>query len=366
MKNLASKKLTEASVRNFMTDREKKLKKRLINLLYDDGKGHRHAKYAERLKKFDINIVPIEADPMFTAAIVFDEGIIFIGEGFLVDPNLFYQLNVLIRHELAHNLLMHQIRMMYKLGNKAFEHMGVSKLIHTLFNIIEDDEISNKKYSVEDKQIVRNMWLNGRLIGGLVTEDHRPDWIKLTVEEMYEKLSAEIDEIQQLLQSDKPYELDDKLKSDDIITKNILNTYIYTDTFSSSIIKGDLEDFINKGFKIQGGSWAKQYQEIAIAIYNNLKDANISTKELDKMLNEIAKSSPLKQVNLFNPTTNKLITTLYSPEEKYVALNILKKFKSEYDEWYQKVMKVLSKYTRNTWSFQTYQSQLKDILNIVS
>lgn len=36
-----------------------------------------------------------------------------------------------------------------------------------------DDEISNKKYTDEDKEIVRNMWLNGRLIGGLVTEDHR-------------------------------------------------------------------------------------------------------------------------------------------------------------------------------------------------
>ena len=74
MENLTSK-LTEASARHFMTDREKKLKKKLIDLLRDDGKGHRHAKYAERLKKFDINIVPLKAEPMFTAAISFDEGI---------------------------------------------------------------------------------------------------------------------------------------------------------------------------------------------------------------------------------------------------------------------------------------------------
>ena len=95
--------------RRFMTNRETTLKNKLIDLLRDDGKGHHHAAYAKRLALFDINIVPLSVDPNFTAAISFDDGIIYIGEGFLTDPNTFFQLNVILRHELAHNLMMHQI-----------------------------------------------------------------------------------------------------------------------------------------------------------------------------------------------------------------------------------------------------------------
>ena len=47
----------EAAPREVMTKREKALKKKLIALLRDDGKGHRHAKYAERLEDFIIKIV---------------------------------------------------------------------------------------------------------------------------------------------------------------------------------------------------------------------------------------------------------------------------------------------------------------------
>jgi hypothetical protein len=103
--------------RHFMTSTEKKLKNQLIKLLRDDGKGHYHAKYAERLAKFDVNIVPLKEDPHFTAAISYEHGIVYVGEGFLNDPKTFHQLNVVMRHELAHNLLMHEIRMMKKLGN---------------------------------------------------------------------------------------------------------------------------------------------------------------------------------------------------------------------------------------------------------
>lgn len=358
MENLTSK-LTEASARHFMTDREKKLKKKLIDLLRDDGKGHRHAKYAERLKKFDINIVPLKAEPMFTAAISFDEGIIYIGEGFLTDPALFFQLNVLLRHELAHNLLMHQIRMMYKLGNKAFEHMGVSKLIHTLFNIIEDDEISNKKYSEDDKKIVRNMWLNGRLIGGLVTEDHRPDWANLTVEEMYEKLTEEIEEVQRHLLAGRP----DRVKQDDYITQNILNTYIYTDTMSPSIIKGSLEDFVKGGFKSKEGTWAKPFQKIGTEIYEYLTETAVTDADLNQMIESIAKSSPVKKLDLICPVDGGVITELYSPEEKYIAMNVLKKFRSEYSEWYQKVKKVLAKHSsRFHWDYETFKQILQAVM----
>lgn len=126
-------KLLEGSIeKHFMTPREITLRKKLIALLKDDGKGHHHAKYAERLSKFDVNIVPVKENPDFTAAISFDDGVIYISEGFLVDESLFFQLNVLMRHELAHNLLMHQIRMMHKLGIDLGTKVSQSYSLHNI------------------------------------------------------------------------------------------------------------------------------------------------------------------------------------------------------------------------------------------
>lgn len=200
------RKLTEADEANkpketkeYMTKRELKLKKQLINLLRDDGQGHRHAKFAERLEDFDIKIVPIAADPEMTAAIDFDTATIYISEGFLTNPATFFQLNVLMRHELAHYLLMHQARMTHKLfdnyGDEASKHLLASKSLHELINIIEDFEISNTRYSIEDKKLVRQMVLNGHIIGGLVTEDHRNTWKDMTVTDMYDALAKELDNL---------------------------------------------------------------------------------------------------------------------------------------------------------------------------
>jgi hypothetical protein len=166
--------LLEAGIeKHFMTREERIAKKKLIDLLV---KNH-HVKYAKRLAMFDINIVPltVKGGRNFTAAISFDEGVIYISEGFLQHESLFFQLDVLLRHELAHNLLMHQIRMMEKLGPELTKHFFSSASLHDLLNIIEDLEISNTRYTAADKEIVRKMWLNGRLISGLVTDDIRKE-----------------------------------------------------------------------------------------------------------------------------------------------------------------------------------------------
>jgi hypothetical protein len=114
-----------------------------------------------------------------TAAVNFEEVTIYISEGFLTDPDTFYQLNVLMRHELAHYLMQHQIRMLDKLiskyGKDEGTRMSMSIAIHKLLNIIEDFEISNKRYTEADKIIVKNMTLNFEVIGGLVTEEIRKD-----------------------------------------------------------------------------------------------------------------------------------------------------------------------------------------------
>lgn len=171
--------LIEANAREIVTKKEKVLKKKLIALLKDDGRGHKHAKYAARLEDFIVKIVSLEDDPNMTAAVSFEDATIYISEGFLKDPNTFYQLNVLMRHELAHYLMQHQIRMMKlmidKYGEDGYTRIKMSQSIHNLFNILEDFEISNTRYSKADKEIVRHMILNCREIGGLVTEDHRDD-----------------------------------------------------------------------------------------------------------------------------------------------------------------------------------------------
>lgn len=327
--------------REFMSATEKKLKAKLVALLRDDGKGHRHAKYAERLEKFDIQIVPLRADPRFTAAIAFDRAIIYISEGFLNDPATFYQLNVLLRHELAHNLLMHQIRMAYKLGEATHVHMSMSDSLHSLHNIIADDEISNRKYSDEDKIIVRNMVLNGRVIGGLVTEDHRESWINMSIEEMYDQICEEIEQIQAKLLSGRSLRDVAAEKPDDFITKNLLRTYIYSDTKGDSMFSGSLADFIAGGCRVNGERLKKEFAEVVTSIYERLKDEDMDDDEVQRLLAEVAQSSPIKPLDLFRDKT----VVLYTPEEKYIAVEVLKKYKSEYAEWYDKVMSSLDDLT---------------------
>lgn len=194
-------KIIEATAREVMTKREQALKRKLIALLRDDGKGHKHAKYAERLEDFIVKIVDRTEDPDMTAAISFEDATIYISDGFLDDPQTFYQLNVLMRHELAHYLMQHQLRMMHKLiekyGKEGYTRIKMSLSIHKLLNIIEDFEISNKRYSEADKVVVKNMSLNGQVIGGLVTENIRSGWKDLSVIDMFEELTKEIYHLQQ-------------------------------------------------------------------------------------------------------------------------------------------------------------------------
>ena len=349
------KQLTEAP-REFMSDTEKRLKKKLIALLRDDGKGHRHAKYAERLEKFDIQIVPLAVDPNFTAAISFDRGIIMISEGFLNDPATFFQLNVLLRHELAHNLLMHQIRMAYKLGETEYSHMQFSAVLHRLHNVIMDDEISNRKYSEEDKIIVRNMTLNGQLIGGLVTEDHRKDWINMSVEEMYDRVCEEIEEIQEEILAGRSIEsLADEDTLMDPVGRSILGTYIYTDTTGESSIPGTLEDIVKNDFKVGGKKLRKEIADLIQGIFEQLADVSMDDTKLAELMKKITTSSPVKKVDLFN--NGKVV--LHTPEDKLFAIEILKKYKSEFSVWYERVLHEMDLDTLS-------EEQLQQLLDIVN
>ena len=65
-----------------------------------------------------------------------------------------------------------------------------------LFNIAGDYEISNRGYTEKDKENIRAILLNGEIVRGLVTEDDHPDWVDLSIEEMYDKLQEQQEEMQ--------------------------------------------------------------------------------------------------------------------------------------------------------------------------
>lgn len=315
--------------RHFMTDRERKLKKALCQLLIDKG----HRKYAERFWKLDFNIIDSRNHPDFTAAISFDEATVFISDGFLGSgQGIFNQLDVLLRHELAHNLMMHQVRLMYvfkKLHasdpDNAYEHIKYSMSLHEILNIIEDFEISNKRYTAEDKKIVKNMMLNGQVIGGLVTEDHR-GWDKLSLEAMYDELSKELIQINSDIRSDPSWapikdgtynEIDMiKLKGRNMIAK-------YKDCMSPSAIKAPLDVFIKS--KIFS-KYAKIYQELITTIYEGLKDltSDADKQSLLDIVQKMSLTGPQEAFHIIHPITGEVICTAYTPEDKVLASSVLK------------------------------------------
>ena len=345
--------LTEA--KQHMTDTEKRLHRRLIRLLLDDGKGHHHKKYAQRLKDFNLKIVPLKVDPNFTAGIVFDLGIIYLSEGFLADESLFYQLNVLMRHELAHNLLMHQIRMMSYIGKTYSVSWGNSSSMHDILNIIEDMEISHTIYNKEDMETVRNMYLNGRTIGGILTEDQRPEWLDMPLEVMFNKLCTEIDALHAQITQGINSAISHHTKPDDLLTREITGMMnLYGDVQSMSILDDSLDTIAANGFKLYGKEFRPDLAPIIKDIYRVSTDSQFSETDVESLIQDIKDSHPIKKLDLIHPYTGELITVLYTPEQKQFAIEVLKKCRSEEVEWYNAVMSVMK---RNNYSAQT----VKDI-----
>ena len=381
-KKLNSTEIVEATAREVSTKREKVLKKKLLALLRDDGQGHKHAKYAERLEDFIIKIVPYDEDPEMTAAISFDEATIYISDGFLKDPDTFYQLNVLMRHELAHYLMQHQIRMMHKIiekyGKDGGTRISMSQSLHHLMNIIEDFEISNERYTADDKVVVKNMKLNGREIGGLITENIRGGWEKLSVLDMFDKLEEEIKNLQDSIVARwQVLDLDDIGTRGDYIHHNVKDALYYIDTKAPTNFLGTLEKFINNKALyhffpfdrqtahgiipciVKYSSLPEVYQNIAKDIFEAItagyKNSSGNTvfytkQQVRDLVEQIAKTSILQVYVLKDPAGAEILT-LYTPEEKLVAVDSLKALIPTLElrqTWYDKVTKTMgdeSKYS---------------------
>lgn len=389
------KKIREATAREVSTKRERILKKKLIALLRDDGKGHKHAKYAERLEDFIVKIVPFDEDPSMTAAVNFEEATIYISDGFLKDPETFYQLNVLMRHELAHYLMQHQIRMMHKLiekyGKDGATRISMSQSLHRLLNIIEDFEISNTRYSAADKIVVKNMLLNGEVISGLITENIRSNWEKLSVLEMFDRLSEEIEGLQEsILARWQALDLNDVGEKTDYMHHNVKRTLYYIDTKAQTNFLGSVEKYLkNQALYhffpfdrqtstgevipciVKYSSLPDVYQNIIKDIFDTItagyQDASSNnvgyTKQIVKnFIESIAKTSILQTITLTIPNTNTEFLTLYTPEEKLIAVDTLKALLPTLElrkTWYDKVTRVMG--DESKYSIEDLEAVLADL-----
>lgn len=165
---------------------EKYVKSQIMEFLAEQG----YPRYAALLSNFDVNKT---ADPKTVAFVENDRARIVINKNLYLE-----QTSVIIRHELLHRWLNHN----YRLG----EHVGQDKWKkrthqqHLIGNIAADYEISNRGYTDDDKQRVRTLMIKDKNMRGLVTEDDHPDWVDLSVEEMYDKLTEQLERDQKAFQ----------------------------------------------------------------------------------------------------------------------------------------------------------------------
>ena len=173
-----------------MTREEKFAKEFIIKKLSQQG----YPTYAKLLADFDVNLTK---DDSVIAYMEPSKGRIVINRGLDED-----QVSMVIRHEILHHYLQHEKRLLQKLAKDAgldydqLTDLELDDLRHDLyrnknFNIAADYEISNRAYTDADKETARQINVYGRILTGLVTEDDHPDWVDLTVEEMFDKLNSQ-------------------------------------------------------------------------------------------------------------------------------------------------------------------------------
>lgn len=165
-----------------MLKNEKNAKASIMRFLAEQG----YPRYASLLRYFDINLT---SDPDTIAYVENGRARIVINKYLSLE-----QVSVVIRHELLHRWLRHAYRAEKHLGKDTWDKRTYQD--HQLFNIAADYEISNRGYTDEDKQLVRNLTLNDPSLSkqeqikrGLVTEDDHPEWVDLPMEDMIDKLN---------------------------------------------------------------------------------------------------------------------------------------------------------------------------------
>ena len=174
-----------------MTKQEKLLKLWLIRKLKSQG----YLTYAKILREFDVQLLSKNS----SAVAYLDPAKGLFAMHPTLDDN---QVSVIIRHEILHAYLQHEKRLLDKLAKEhglnpnELDDLSIKELkqelySNSLFNIAGDYEISNRGYTDKDKEVARNIIFNGRVVSGLITEDEHPDWVDMSIEEMFDELRKE-------------------------------------------------------------------------------------------------------------------------------------------------------------------------------
>lgn len=187
-----------------MTKFERQAKNEVLDVLREEG----YPTYARLLNMFDVNLT---SDPGVIGYMSPSEGRIVLNKGLDIE-----QVSVIVRHEILHEYLTHEMRLLKHLAQSMgldyddLDDIKIKDLKRELyknsnFNIAADYEISNRGYTDADKETVRNIKLNGQILSGLVTEDEHPDWTNLSVEDMYDKLNDLMKKEQEEMDPDTIY-----------------------------------------------------------------------------------------------------------------------------------------------------------------
>lgn len=223
------------------------VKQKLISTLVDEGYGT----YARRLEEFRFVVADMltlangqRSSFIETAAAFTELGTILINPSFLdnnsiqgSDEKMWSQLSVIIRHELLHFLLQHQKRfaeLLKKSYPQEAEKYLRSITINKAANYAMDWDLSREGYDEHDKEVVRKMTLNGRVIGGLILEDDHPEWMNKTLEELLEIM------INQLKQENKSFN-----NKKDLTLHKVSHSQDYRDMYNK-ILKLFDEDTIDE------------------------------------------------------------------------------------------------------------------------
>lgn len=139
-----------------MTARERTAKTDLLWVLAKEG----YKAYANILKEFDLNLTD---DPNVVGYTQIDKGRIVVNQNLRLN-----QVSMVVRHEILHNFLEHEKRLLKHLAHQAnldydtladtdFKKLQNQLYSNQIFNIAADYEISNRGYTEKDKQTVQNL-----------------------------------------------------------------------------------------------------------------------------------------------------------------------------------------------------------------
>ena len=164
-----------------MTKKELIFKNNILKYLSEQG----FPKFADYMRLYHFNFVTSEeAGQRFVAAMIPNQGVI------LINPKVDAEaLSMLLRHEAAHQIFMHNEHMLAKLKKLGIN--TPSQLAHELANIAGDYDISNHIYDADDKYIAKHIRIEGELedFAGLVTEldfPEHPEYVDMDFDQLWD------------------------------------------------------------------------------------------------------------------------------------------------------------------------------------